>query len=50
MYAFLSCRSFLDTQYTFRLSKLKLKLRSSIMSVIYRKVKHVKSENFYCEW
>ncbi|WZY85088.1 hypothetical protein YC2023_031472 [Brassica napus] len=30
-------KSFLDTQYTFRLSKLKLKLRSSIMSVIYRK-------------
>ncbi|KAJ4899955.1 multidrug resistance-associated protein 11 [Raphanus sativus] len=30
-------KSFLDTQYTCRLSKLKLKLRSSIMSVIYRK-------------
>ncbi|KAF5176046.1 ABC transporter ATP-binding protein/permease VMR1, partial [Thalictrum thalictroides] len=29
--------SFLDTQYTFRLSKLKLKLRSSIMVIIYRK-------------
>ncbi|XP_015069978.1 ABC transporter C family member 13 isoform X4 [Solanum pennellii] len=30
-------RSFLDTQYTFHLSKLKLKLRSSIMSLIYGK-------------
>ncbi|KAF9613747.1 hypothetical protein IFM89_010477 [Coptis chinensis] len=30
-------RSFLDTQYTFNLSKLKLKLRASIMTVIYRK-------------
>ncbi|PIA65651.1 hypothetical protein AQUCO_00100866v1, partial [Aquilegia coerulea] len=30
-------KSFLDTQYTFRLSKLKLKLRASIMSIIYRK-------------
>ncbi|XP_019158537.1 PREDICTED: ABC transporter C family member 13 isoform X2 [Ipomoea nil] len=30
-------KSFLDTQYTFRLSKLKLKLRSSIMTLIYRK-------------
>ncbi|XXG51840.1 hypothetical protein AAC387_Pa03g0319 [Persea americana] len=30
-------KSFLDTQYTFHLSKLKLKLRSSIMSVVYRK-------------
>ncbi|CBI25173.3 unnamed protein product, partial [Vitis vinifera] len=29
--------SFLDTQYTFHLSKLKLKLRSSIMTVIYHK-------------
>ncbi|CAL5444219.1 unnamed protein product [Camellia sinensis] len=30
-------KSFLDTQYTFHLSKLKLKMRSSIMTVIYRK-------------
>ncbi|XP_010533091.1 PREDICTED: ABC transporter C family member 13 isoform X2 [Tarenaya hassleriana] len=30
-------KSFLDTQYTFHLSKLKLKLRSSIMTIIYRK-------------
>ncbi|XP_059595687.1 ABC transporter C family member 13 isoform X4 [Vitis vinifera] len=30
-------KSFLDTQYTFHLSKLKLKLRSSIMTVIYHK-------------
>ncbi|KAL4281559.1 hypothetical protein GQ457_03G042490 [Hibiscus cannabinus] len=30
-------KSFSDTQYTFRLTKLKLKLRSSIMTVIYRK-------------
>ncbi|XP_074354051.1 ABC transporter C family member 13 isoform X2 [Apium graveolens] len=30
-------KSFLDTQYTFHLSKLKLKLRSSIMATIFRK-------------
>ncbi|KAL6144938.1 hypothetical protein ACLB2K_055628 [Fragaria x ananassa] len=30
-------KSFLDTQYTFHLSKLRLKLRSSIMTVIYHK-------------
>ncbi|CAL5361622.1 unnamed protein product [Camellia sinensis] len=30
-------KSFLDTQYTFHLSKLKLKMRSSVMTVIYRK-------------
>ncbi|XP_050232753.1 ABC transporter C family member 13 isoform X2 [Mercurialis annua] len=30
-------KSFLDTQYTFHLAKLKLKLRSSIMTVIYQK-------------
>ncbi|XP_065867125.1 ABC transporter C family member 13 isoform X1 [Euphorbia lathyris] len=30
-------KSFLDTQYTFRLAKLKLKLRSGIMMVIYQK-------------
>ncbi|KAK6147863.1 hypothetical protein DH2020_018775 [Rehmannia glutinosa] len=30
-------KSFLDTQYTFRLSQLRLKLRSSIMTIIYRK-------------
>ncbi|XP_031737700.1 ABC transporter C family member 13 isoform X2 [Cucumis sativus] len=30
-------KSFLDTQYTFHLSKLKLKLRSSVMTVIYQK-------------
>ncbi|CAN8325085.1 unnamed protein product [Cochlearia groenlandica] len=38
-------KSFLDTQYTFRLSKLKLKLRSSIMSVIYRKCLCVSTSN-----
>lgn len=31
-------KSFLDTQYSFHLSKLKLKLRSSIMTVIYQKL------------
>ncbi|KAA3489391.1 ABC transporter C family member 13 isoform X5 [Gossypium australe] len=31
-------KSFSDTQYTFHLSKLKLKLRSSIMTVIYHKI------------
>ncbi|GLT38273.1 hypothetical protein SLA2020_125310 [Shorea laevis] len=30
-------KSFSDTQYSFHLSKLKLKLRSSMMTVIYRK-------------
>ncbi|KAF8041794.1 hypothetical protein BT93_A0402 [Corymbia citriodora subsp. variegata] len=30
-------KSFLDTQYSFHLAKLKLKLRSSIMTVIYKK-------------
>ncbi|XP_058226625.1 ABC transporter C family member 13 [Rhododendron vialii] len=30
-------KSFLDTQYSFRLSKLKLKLRASIMTLIYQK-------------
>ncbi|PSS06452.1 ABC transporter C family member 13 like [Actinidia chinensis var. chinensis] len=30
-------KSFLDTQYTFHLSKLKLKLRAGIMTVIYQK-------------
>ncbi|XP_027928770.1 ABC transporter C family member 13 isoform X1 [Vigna unguiculata] len=30
-------KSFLDTQYTFHLSKLKLKLRSSIVTLIYEK-------------
>ncbi|KAI3455227.1 hypothetical protein Pfo_011890 [Paulownia fortunei] len=30
-------KSFLDTQYSFRLSQLRLKLRSSIMTIIYRK-------------
>ncbi|XP_043706853.1 ABC transporter C family member 13 isoform X2 [Telopea speciosissima] len=34
-------KSFLDTQYTFHLSKLKLKLRSSIMMSIYQKCLHV---------
>ncbi|XP_023634190.1 ABC transporter C family member 13 isoform X2 [Capsella rubella] len=38
-------KSFLDTQYTFRLSKLKLKLRSSIMSVIYKKCLLVNTAN-----
>ncbi|KAJ6414602.1 hypothetical protein OIU84_003577 [Salix udensis] len=31
-------KSFFDTQYSFQLGKLKLKLRSSIMTVIYQKV------------
>ncbi|XP_027169805.1 ABC transporter C family member 13 isoform X1 [Coffea eugenioides] len=35
-------KSFLDTQYTFHLSKLKLKLRSSIMTIIYHKCLHVR--------
>ncbi|GFP93552.1 ABC transporter c family member 13 [Phtheirospermum japonicum] len=30
-------KSFLDTQYSFRLSQLRLRLRSSIMTIIYRK-------------
>ncbi|CAN1224126.1 ABC transporter C family member 13 [Linum perenne] len=30
-------KSFLDTQYSFHLAKLKLKLRSSIMTIIYQK-------------
>ncbi|KAL8042899.1 hypothetical protein ABFX02_09G082600 [Erythranthe guttata] len=30
-------KSFLDTQYSFRLAQLRLKLRSSIMTIIYRK-------------
>ncbi|KAJ7951988.1 ABC transporter C family member 13 [Quillaja saponaria] len=34
-------KSFLDTQYTFHLSKLKLKLRSSIMTLIYQKCLYV---------
>ncbi|XP_071733419.1 ABC transporter C family member 13-like [Rutidosis leptorrhynchoides] len=34
-------KSFLDTQYTFRLSKLKLKLRSGLMTIIFRKCLHV---------
>ncbi|XP_027340067.1 ABC transporter C family member 13 isoform X3 [Abrus precatorius] len=34
-------KSFLDTQYSFHLSKLKLKLRSSIMTLIYKKCLHV---------
>ncbi|KAK6263781.1 hypothetical protein SCA6_019215 [Theobroma cacao] len=34
-------KSFSDTQYTYHLSKLKLKLRSSIMTVIYRKCLYV---------
>ncbi|KAJ4834345.1 hypothetical protein Tsubulata_020552 [Turnera subulata] len=34
-------KSFLDTQYTFHLAKLKLKLRSSIMMIIYDKCLHV---------
>ncbi|XP_052182316.1 ABC transporter C family member 13 isoform X3 [Diospyros lotus] len=34
-------KSFLDTQYTFHLARLKLKLRSGIMAVIYRKCLHV---------
>ncbi|KAL0903582.1 hypothetical protein M5K25_027971 [Dendrobium thyrsiflorum] len=34
-------KSFMDTQYTFRLSKLRLELRSSIMTMIYHKCLHV---------
>ncbi|XP_073010335.1 ABC transporter C family member 13 isoform X3 [Typha latifolia] len=34
-------KSFLDTQYTFRLLKLKLMLRSGIMAIIYRKCLHI---------
>ncbi|GAB2293670.1 ABC transporter C member 13, variant 2 [Dionaea muscipula] len=34
-------KSLLDTQYTYRLSKLKLKLRSSIMTIIYEKCLYV---------
>nr|XP_029150836.1 ABC transporter C family member 13 isoform X4 [Arachis hypogaea] len=34
-------KSFLDTQYSFHLAKLKLKLRSSIMTLIYDKCLHV---------
>ncbi|OAY65185.1 ABC transporter C family member 13 [Ananas comosus] len=34
-------KSFLDTQYTFRLSKLKLMLRSSIMTIVYHKCLYI---------
>ncbi|XP_050286789.1 ABC transporter C family member 13 isoform X1 [Quercus robur] len=34
-------KSFFDTQYSFHLSKLKLKLRSGIMTVIYQKCLHI---------
>ncbi|XP_071734179.1 LOW QUALITY PROTEIN: ABC transporter C family member 13-like [Rutidosis leptorrhynchoides] len=34
-------KSFLDTQYTFRLSKLKLKLRSGLVTIIFWKCLHV---------
>ncbi|PKA65483.1 ABC transporter C family member 13 [Apostasia shenzhenica] len=34
-------KSFLDTQYSFHLSKLRLKLRSAIMTMVYRKCLHV---------
>ncbi|URE01087.1 ABC transporter transmembrane region [Musa troglodytarum] len=34
-------RSFLDTQYSFRLMKLKLMMRSSIMTLIYHKCLHI---------
>ncbi|XP_023761858.1 ABC transporter C family member 13 [Lactuca sativa] len=34
-------KSFLDTQYTFGLSKLKLRLRSGLMTVIFEKCLHV---------
>lgn len=37
-FLFTFTRSFLDSQYSFRLAKLKLMLRSSIMGIIYRKV------------
>ncbi|KAL0354884.1 UNVERIFIED_CONTAM: ABC transporter C family member 13 [Sesamum radiatum] len=36
-------KSFLDTQYSFRLSQLRLKLRSSIMTIIYRKLNQLYS-------
>ncbi|XP_078443513.1 multidrug resistance-associated protein 11 isoform X2 [Wolffia australiana] len=32
-----TCKSFVDTQYSFRLTKLKLALRSSVMTVIHQK-------------
>ncbi|KAH9667477.1 multidrug resistance-associated protein 11 [Citrus sinensis] len=35
-------KSFFDTQYSFHLSKLKLKLRSSIMTIIYQKCLYVR--------
>lgn len=38
-------KSFFDTQYSFHLSKLKLKLRSSIMTIIYQK----RDQNFPME-
>ncbi|URE01084.1 ABC transporter transmembrane region [Musa troglodytarum] len=34
-------KSFLDTQYSFRLMKLKLMMRSSIMTLIYHKCLHI---------
>ncbi|KAL8456965.1 hypothetical protein ACS0TY_034986 [Phlomoides rotata] len=34
-------KSFLDTQYSYRLAQLRLKLRSSIMTIIYRKCLHI---------
>ncbi|KAH9715829.1 multidrug resistance-associated protein 11 [Citrus sinensis] len=40
--ALLIKRSFFDTQYSFHLSKLKLKLRSSIMTIIYQKCLYVR--------
>ncbi|OEL16196.1 ABC transporter C family member 13, partial [Dichanthelium oligosanthes] len=42
-FLFLYARSFLDSQYSFRLAKLKLMLRSSIMGIVYRKVGSGKS-------
>ncbi|XP_058067677.1 ABC transporter C family member 13 isoform X8 [Magnolia sinica] len=38
-------KSFLDTQYSFHLAKIKLKLRSSIMTVVYRKCLYVSLAN-----
>ncbi|KAL8232301.1 hypothetical protein R6Q57_002079 [Mikania cordata] len=38
-------KSFLDTQYTFRLSKLKLKICSGLITIIFRKCLHVSLAN-----
>ncbi|XP_068652459.1 ABC transporter C family member 13 [Aristolochia californica] len=38
-------KSFLDTQYTFHLSTLRLKLRSGIMTIVYHKCLHINLAN-----